>query len=165
MDQILNKNIITGKIKIYKQSRMAYFFYYLITFFFLFLAFFVKWNVIFRNGCFVLFFLFLLYFEILISVNHLVVDDVKIELRRGFFNITRKSVPLNMITDFKVRQNFLQSILGYGTLELNTGGGEFYELSMKRLRNPTKILRDIENRIGRLNYIRKQDNISVKRNQ
>ncbi len=157
MDQVLDKNIGEGRVKIYKQSRMAYFFYYMITFFFLFLAFFVKWNDIFRNGCFLLFFLFLLYFEILISVNHMAVDDEKVELRKGFFNITRKSVPLNMITDFKVRQNFFQSILGYGTLELNTGGGEFYELTMRRLRNPTKILKDIQSRLSRLNYLRRQE--------
>jgi len=139
-----------GPVKVYKQSRLAYWFYYLITFGFLFLAFFVEWNRVFRIGCFILFFLFLLYFEIHIIKNHLLIDDKKVEIRIGFFHITTKSVPLQMITDMRIKQNFLQGLLHFGTLEINTGGGEHYELSMEKLRNPLKVKEAIEERLHKL---------------
>ena len=82
--------------------------------------------------------------------NTLLVDDKKVEFRRGFFHITTKSVPLQMISDLRVRQNFIQGLLHYGTLEINTGGGEFYELVMEKLHNPLKVKEDIEERLHKL---------------
>ena len=56
MGEVLDKPVIAheGEVRVYKQSRISYLFYYLITFGFLFLALFVKWNRIFRIGCFIL---------------------------------------------------------------------------------------------------------------
>ncbi len=155
MAEVLDKKEVYISTKTYKQSRIAYLFYYLITFAFLFLAFYVKWNQIFNIGCFVLFFLFLFYFEILISVNQLIVDDKKVEMRTGFLKHICKSVPLYMISDMHVKQTLLQSIFHYGTLELNTGGGEHYELSMHKLRNPIKVKEDIENRLHKVQFVKK----------
>lgn len=155
MGEVLDKPVIAheGEVRVYKQSRISYLFYYLITFGFLFLALFVKWNRIFRIGCFILFFLFLLYFEILIRRNQLVVDNKKAVIRVGIFNILTKSVPLHMISDMRIKQNFLQRILRYGTLEINTGGGEFYELKIEKLRHPVKVQENIEERLHRLKFI------------
>ena len=150
MGKVLDSKKTFEKAKVYKQSRVAYLFYYLITFSFLFLAVFIKWNNIFRIGCFVIFILFSLYFEIHIIRNHLIVDDKKVEIRIGFFHILTKSVPLAMVSDIRVKQNLFQRIFHYGVLELNTGGGEFYELKMEKLRNPVKVKEDIEERLHKL---------------
>ena len=141
MDEFLDLPEKSGGVKVYKQSRLAYLFYYLIIFSFLFFAFYFKSNNFFSLIFIALFFLFLFYFELHLIRNTLLVDDKKVEFRRGFFHITTKSVPLQMISDLRVRQNFIQGLLHYGTLEINTGGGEFYELVMEKLHNPLKVRR------------------------
>lgn len=70
-------------------------------------------------------------------------------MKRGLLSVESKSVLLRSISDIRVNQNFIQSILGYGTLELNIGGGE-YELKMEKLKSPVKVREDIEERLHKL---------------
>lgn len=58
----------------------------------------------------------------------LLYDAEQITYERGILHKSKTSVPLSRITDTAIGRTFLDTVMGIGTLKINTGGSATYEI-------------------------------------
>ena len=94
---------------------------------------------------FVLFLLVL--FEIFIRSERLVIEDSTVILYKGIFSRNVMRISYNTISNVSVNQSFLERILGYGDIFIDTAGGPSAEIVLKKFQGAVKIEKMIEERI------------------
>lgn len=80
------------------------------------------------------------------SRKYLFFDD-KAEFYEGFLNIDRKVVRYDRVTDVSLRRPVWQRIWGTGSINLNTAGGPYRELSIGYIENPEDVYEHVQSLI------------------
>lgn len=95
---------------------------------------------------------FLLILEIAIREKVLIIGDHGVTYKQGILTSHFKKINYGHILDVGVRQNFIQRLLGYGDLDIDTGGTAEIEIPAKNIISPTKAERIIEERRRKAHY-------------
>ncbi|MBW2970005.1 PH domain-containing protein [Candidatus Woesearchaeota archaeon] len=89
----------------------------------------------------------LLVFEFFIRTERLSIDESAVILTKGFFSRGVVRVSYNTISNVSVNQSFLQRILNYGDVMIDTPGGPGAEIVLSSFQSPYKIEKLIDERI------------------
>ncbi len=135
-----------------KPTRMAYYRFYIFGVILIFLgtgllldiSFYIKISVI------VLGIFFVAIGELFRRQHTYVLTDYRIIERSGLLSVKEISIPWNKIANYTLRQNFLERILGIGTINMESiGGGEAPEIVLKDCAQISKIKQIMEQYEGR----------------
>ena len=129
-----------------RQTRRARIFWYLVIIALLAGAYFASGLL--RTCAIALAALILIIAEIARRVNALVIDEARVTLSSGLFNVHTTAVYYSEITDIKISQNVWERILNYGKIYVNTPGHGEYELVERNIPSPHKA-RDLIEQIRR----------------
>ena len=132
------------------QTRLSFYKDYLLAFFLVYLVFMlkimgfpIKSIGIFLAGFFVVIFILLPEINRLRTTYSITKSQIITE--EGIFSRKRISVFFDNVADFSVHQNFVERSLKYGTLIIGSNSGRDYmELKLKNIKNPKKVVYDIE---------------------
>lgn len=138
--------------KVFKRSRWHYFKWYLFAFALLALG---TWLMDvgvapYAYLCYGGFVILVVNFEIAVYNHRLVLEDESLTMIMGVMRLQKKIVGYNEILDLGVHQSFIERILGYGHLEVDTGGTADIEISMPAIKNPAKVQEIIQQQIREL---------------
>lgn len=147
-------------IEFFRPSRLAYFFHYIIHILILILAIiftlydgsssnlFIFWKYLNYIAEIMLVYsvIMLVRLEYRIWSRRYALTDERVLYSKGILSEKFMSSPHTKVTDIGFHQSFLDKIFNTGTLKINTAGTDGYEIRYRKIRDPLKIKKMINDR-------------------